>query len=162
MNVQNKVISALDMAADCVDEANFASLIAEAAKSSVSSSIAPKAYKDACNVNYNVEEIKILGDVIVSVYKDMYALSFHVKHLKELSSTDIRKLNKKLSSLFPNAIYDLVLHKGKLLFKLGANEMMELEEEDILTIQGRSWEDYCLQIINLEQNYRWEKTYIYG
>ncbi len=108
-------------------------------------------------LNSLTEEIKQMEKI--TVHEDIYAITFRITELYSLTYKELEWVNRELSKIFKNAYYYFTKCDKKLWFKLGLDPLIELNEDEItLTIQGRSWEDTCLKIINLNQNYRWESN----
>ena len=97
------------------------------------------------------------------IHKDIFALTIYIENCLTLTQTQITQLNQVFSNCYLDALCVLTKYKELLFLSLSRRSIIDLDEfMPEITIQGRSWQDQCLQIINLNQNYRWETTHIYN
>ena len=102
------------------------------------------------------------NEPLLTIHKKIFALSLSPQHLIPLPKPLIQKLNQIISNSFTNAFCHLTLYKGIVSLKLGQEPLLDITTEDTFTLQGRSFEDFCLKIINLDQNYRWVLEHNYS
>jgi|SRR6185312_2035891 len=108
---------------------------------------------------------------ILLIHKDIYAFTLNITNCSQLTATQLTKINYIISNRFPNSFVILTKFKRFLwlsrlntpIFNLSEYDDRESPEDPAtITLQGRSWDDHCLKIINLEQNYRWELNQNYN
>lgn len=101
-----------------------------------------------------------LNEPMAILHKQIFAMTICPQTLR--SQRSISTLNRIISNSFHNAFCNLVLYKGRLFLKLGSQPLLDLTDEEFITLQGRSFDDFCLKIINLSQNYRWVTSHHYN
>lgn len=110
-------------------------------------------------------EILITGavsDQLLLIHKALHAFTINIDACKSLSRSQLFRLNLLIDKHFPNSYSNLTKFKRSLYLSSRHSQALCLDAyvPDI-TLQGRSFEDHCLKIISLHQNYRWETTHEY-
>lgn len=117
--------------------------------------------EDECNIEYLISYP--VTKKLCMIHKDIFALTIYIENCLTLTQKQITELNRVLSNCYPSALCVLTKYKDNLFLSLSRRSIIDLDEYmPTITLQGRSWQDQCLQIINLQQNYRWETTHIYN
>jgi len=117
--------------------------------------------EDAYSIEYLINYL--VTKKLLLIHKDIYALTINIENCLTLTHHRLSMLNRMISNCFQNAFCVLTRYKLSLYLSLGRREIMCLDEYmPTVTLQARGWNDTCLQIINLEQNYRWTATHEYN
>ena len=99
---------------------------------------------------------------LMTIHKQIYALTLELTACSTLTENCISTINSIINQTYSNALCHLTKFERSLYLSRGNKPILNLDEfKPSITLQGRSWNDTCLQVINLNQNYRWETTHIY-
>jgi hypothetical protein len=100
---------------------------------------------------------------LLLIHKEIFAFTIDTVNCSRLNENQIDKLNSVIRLYYPNAFIILTKFKRLLWLSRLNTPILNLGEYGpTITLQGRSWDDHCLQIIDLEQNYRWELNQDYN
>lgn len=106
---------------------------------------------------------RVIQENLFIYHKEIFALTFYLDNCVNLTEPRIIKVNALLTAIYPNALCMLTRMQRSLYLSLNNKPIQLLNDYGpMLTLQARSREDTCLQIINLEQNYRWETNHHYN